>query len=123
MFVELVKALTNQSFPSKFGQLHGYAQFVLQDEGQSAMIPFPDRHVDGVIYLDVDEASLARFDAYQGKRFVREEVSIEGEGGEWLEASAYCMKLSRKSLLSGDEWSEDIFRENFLKEELKSCRK
>ncbi len=123
MFRDLVKALTGQSYPAKFGQLHGYAQFLIKDEGQSAMIPFPDRVVDGVVYLDVDEESLARLDAYQGKRFTREEVSIEGEGGEWLDADAYCLKLTRKSLLTGTEWDEDHFRETHLKKALASCRK
>ena len=123
MFRDLVKALTGHSYSAKFGQLHGYAQFLLKDEGQAAMIPFPDRVVDGVVYLDVDEASLAKLDAYQGKRFTREEVSIEGEGGEWLEAEAYCLKLTRKSLLTGAEWDEDYFRETHLKKALASCRK
>jgi len=123
MFMELIKALTGKSFPAKFGQLHGYAQFVIKDEGQSAMIPFPDRSVDGVIYLDVDEESLVRIDAFQGKRFLREEVTIEGEGGEWLDASAYCLKLSKKALLSRDEWDEDTYRGKHLKKELALCRK
>ena len=123
MFMELVKALTGYSYPAKFGQLNGYAQFVIKDEGQSAMIPFPDKVVDGVVYLDVDEVSLAKLDAYQGKVFTREEVSIEGEGGEWLEAHAYCLKVSRKSLLTGAEWDEDRFRETYLQKALASCRK
>jgi len=123
MFLELMQALTGKSFMTKFGQLHGYAQFMIKEEGQSAMILFPDRMVDGVVYLDMDEVSLAKIDAFQGKRFVREEVSIEGEGGEWLEASAYCLKLSRKSLLRGEEWDEDVYRAKYLKKELASCRK
>ncbi len=123
MFVELVKALTGQSFPTKFGSLNGYAQFVIKDEWQSALVPFPDRKVDGVVYLDMDDESLAKLDAFQGKRFVREEVSIEGEGGEWVEAEAYCLKLSRKSSLSGVEWDEDVYREKHSKKVLGLCRK
>lgn len=122
MFMELARALTGKSFTTKFGQLHGYAQFVIKEEGQSAMIPFPDRSVDGVVYMDVDEESLARIDSYQGKRFLREEVSIEGEGGEWLEASAYCLKMPRKALLTNDEWDEDVFRGKYLKKALELCQ-
>jgi hypothetical protein len=123
MYVELVKALTGKSFVPKFGALHGYIQFVIKDEGQSAMIPFPDKTVEGVVYLDVDEDALARFDAFQGKRFLREEVSIEAEGGEWVEANVYCFKLSRKSLLSDKEWDEDVYRAKFLKKAVELCRK
>jgi hypothetical protein len=75
------------------------------------------------VYLDVDEDALARFDAFQGKRFLREEVSIEAEGGEWVEANAYCFKLSRKSLLSDKEWDEDVYRAKFLKKAVELCRK
>ncbi len=123
MYVELVKALTGKSFMPKFGVLHGYIQFVIKDEGQSAMIPFPDKAVEGVVYMDVDDEALAKFDAFQGKRFLREEVSIEAEGGEWVEASAYCFKLSRKSQLSSAEWDEDVYSEKVLKKALESCRK
>lgn len=123
MFLEIVKSLTGKTFQTKFGLLHGYNQFAIRDEGQSAMIPFPDRSVDGVVYLDVDDESLAVLDGFQGNRFVREEVSIEGEGGEWLEATAYCLKLSRKQILSKDEWDEDVYREKYLKKVLGTCRK
>jgi len=123
MFMELVNVLTGKPFMTKFGVLNGYAQFVINDDGQAAMVPFPDRRVDGVVYLDVDDESLAKLDAFQGNFFVKEEVSIEGEGGEWLEASAYCLKLSRKSLLTAAEWHEDVYHEKYLKKVLKSCRK
>ncbi len=123
MFMELFKALTNKSFSTKFGVLNGYTQFFINDNsGQAAIIPFPDRMVDGVVYMDIDEESLAILDAFQGKNFIREEVTIEGEGGEWLDAFSYCLKLSRKSLLTSDEWSEDVYRDKYLKKVLKSCR-
>lgn len=121
--MELLVALAGKSFSTKFGVLRGYTQFVIKDEGQSAMIPFPDKLVDGVVYLDVDAESLARLDSFQGNRFVREDVSVEGEGGEWLEASAYCLKLSRKEILSKDEWDEDVYRGKYLRKALASCRK
>ncbi|MEI6562701.1 MAG: gamma-glutamylcyclotransferase family protein [bacterium] len=123
MFRDLIKAVAGKTFPAQSGLLRGYAQFKLKDEGQSAMIPFPDRVVDGVVYFDVDKESLIRLDAFQGKRFEREEVSVEAENGEWLDASAYCLKLSRKGLLSGDEWDEDEYRETDLKKVLKSWNK
>jgi gamma-glutamylcyclotransferase (GGCT)/AIG2-like uncharacterized protein YtfP len=123
MFRDLIKALTGKVFPVQSGVLHGYAQFTIRDEGQSAMIPFPDRVVEGVVYLDVDDQSLERLDAFQGSRFDREDVSVEAENGEWLEASAYCLKLRRRKILSAVEWSEDIYRDNFLKKDVAACSK
>lgn len=123
MFRDLIKAVTGRTFTFESGLVHGYAQFAITDEGQSAMIPFPDRAVDGVVYQDVDEASLAKLDAFQGTRFERIEVSVEAEGGAWIEASAYCLKLRRRKVLSSQEWDEDRYRDNFLKKDLATCRK
>jgi gamma-glutamylcyclotransferase (GGCT)/AIG2-like uncharacterized protein YtfP len=123
MFRELIQAITRKTFVGQAGLLHGYAQFMIKDEGQSAMIPFPDRTVDGVVYRDVDEDSLARIDAFQGNRFEREEVTVEGEDGAWVEASAYCLKLRRRKLLSTQAWDEDDYRESTLKKDIAACRK
>lgn len=123
MFRDLIKAVTGKVLAHESGVLHGYAQFAVRDEGQSAMIPFPDRMVEGVVYRDVDAESLARMDAFQGVRFEREEVTVEAESGEWLEASAYCLKLRRRKILSAEEWSEDTYRDRFLKKDVASCSK
>jgi gamma-glutamylcyclotransferase (GGCT)/AIG2-like uncharacterized protein YtfP len=123
MFRELIQAITGKPFVGQAGLLHGYAQFMIKDEWQSAMIPFPDRAVDGVVYLDVDKESLARIDAFQGNRFQREEVTVEGESGAWLEASAYCLKLRRRKVLSIHSWDEDDYREKALKKDIAACRK
>lgn len=123
MFRDLIKAVTGKTFAIQSGTLHGYSQFTIQDEGQSAMIPFPDRSVDGVVYIDVDDESLSRMDAFQGKRFEREEVTVEAEGGEWLEAEAYSFKLRCRKKLSANEWDEDVYRDKFLKKDLSLCRK
>ena len=123
MFRELVVAVVGKALPPQSGLLRGYAQFELPEDGQSAIIPFPDQAVDGVVYLDVDEDALARLDAFQGVRFERVEVNVEAEGGEWLEAEAYCLKLRRRKLLSAKIWDEDEYRENHLKRVLASCRK
>ena len=123
MFRDVAQAVTGKTFTVQSGLLHGYSQFVIQDEGQSAMIPFPDRAVDGLIYCDVDKTSLAKLDAFQGNRFERVEVTVEAEGGEWVEAEAYCLKLRCRKELSAQEWDEDVFREKFLKQVLAECLK
>jgi hypothetical protein len=122
MFRDVVLAITGTTFQSACGLLHGFAQFRMKEDGQAAMIPFPDRAVDGVIYRDVDSPSLARLDAFQGKGFERIEVTIEAENGEWIEADAYCLKLTRTKVLMADEWDEDDYRSKYLKKVLASCR-
>ena len=123
MFRDVVKAVTGKTFHVQFGQLNGYAQFLLADEGQSALIPFPDRVVTGVVYRDVDDTSLLKLDVFQGGRFERREVSIESENGEWLEGEAYELNLNHKNLLAAHEWDEDEFREKHLKKVVAACLK
>lgn len=123
MFRDLVQAVTGKTFTAQCGLIHGFAQFLVNEDGQSAMIPFPDRAVDGVAYLEVDEVSLSRIDAFQGKRFERVEITVEAENGGWIEAEAYCLKLSRKKLLTADPWDEDDYRAKHLKKVLASCQK
>ncbi len=122
MFGDVIKAVTGKTFESQHGHLRGYGQFMLRDEGQSAMIPFPDHELSGVVYLDVDDSSVEKLDAFQGARFSRQEVSVESENGMWHEAEAYELKLSRKSLLTAREWDEDEFRDKHLKKVVASCR-
>jgi len=122
MFRDVVQAVTGKTFPSQCGLLRGYARFVLRDEGQSAMILFPDRLVDGVVYLEVDKASLKALDAFQGPRFEHHEVSIETENGNWVEAVAYVFKVSRRDELTSRDWDEDDYREHHLQKVLATCR-
>jgi len=123
MFRDVVKAVTGKTFHAQCGLLNGYAQFLLGDEGQAALIPFPDRVVTGVVYLDVDAPSLLKLDAFQGGRFKRREVSIEAENGKWLEAEAYELNLNHKKLLTVHEWDEDEFRDKHLKKVVAACLK
>ena len=123
MFRDVVKAVTGKTFHVQCGLLNGYAQFLIGDEGQSALIPFPDRVVTGVVYLEVDDTSLLKLDAFQGRRFKRREVSIEAENGEWLEAEAYELNLNHKTLLTAKEWDEDEFRDKHLKKVVAACLK
>ena len=122
MFRELLLAVAGRPFPAPSAVLRGYVQFTLRGEGQSAMVPFPDRAVDGLVYRDVDEDAVAAIDAFQGGRFERVEVTVEAEGGEWLDAEAYLLKVKERKALTSREWDEDEYRQNHLKKAVASCR-
>ena len=102
MFRDVVQAVTGKTFTAKCGLIHGFAQFLVKEDGQSAMIPFPDRAVTGVVYLDVDDSSLSRIDAFQGHRYERVEITVEAENGDSIEADAYCLKLTPKKVQTAD---------------------
>lgn len=123
MFRELAQAVTGGIGNVLHGELHGYAQFKLKDSPLSAVIPFPDRSVEGVIYLDLSDEAVDRVAGFLGKACLLEEVTVEGEHGEWTEASLFILKPAKRKLLTTREWDEDEYRDNHLKKALASCRK
>jgi hypothetical protein len=122
MFGELIRAVAGRAPRRQDAALRGYAQFLVPGEGEAAMIPFPDREVDGVVYRDVDEAELKRVDAFQGRRFERVAVTVEAGGGEWIEADAYVLKPRRRKALSAEAWDEVEYRQKRLTAVLKGLR-
>lgn len=122
MFGELIQAVAGSALPRQDAVLRGYAQFLLPEDGEAAMIAFPDREVDGVVYRDLDEAALKRVDAFQGRRFERVAVTVEAGNGEWIEADAYVLKPRQRKALSAEEWDEVEYRQKRLKSVLKGLR-
>jgi len=74
---QVMRRVTGRSFSSEEAFLRGYAQLRLKDESDAALIPFPDKDTDGVVYYDVDEETARRLDAFAGARFERIEVNVE----------------------------------------------
>jgi gamma-glutamylcyclotransferase (GGCT)/AIG2-like uncharacterized protein YtfP len=120
LFPEILKKVTGQAFRRSFAVLRGYAEFMVRGETFSGLIPFPDRSMEGVIYHDVDAAAFRRIDAFEGDLFVRKEVTVETEDGEWVEAEAYCIRPRQRKRLTTRAWDEDVFRDKHLKRVLEA---
>lgn len=119
MFPEVMEAVVGRRFPFRYGVVRGYAQFSLNDMPRAAMVPFPDTATEGIVYSDVDEAALHDMDAFVGPDFVRAEVNVEAENGEWLEAEAFVLRIRAKKRLTAQPWDEEEFRRKHLKQVLK----
>lgn len=86
----------------------------------AALVPFPDTQVEGLVYFDVDDESLRRIDAFQGRDFRREEINVQTGSDQWAEAETHVFKLRERRRLSARTWDETEFREKHLARLLKS---
>lgn len=122
MFRDVLHAVTGCLYPAHCALLHGYAQFMIKDEPMPAVMPFPDRVVDGVVYRDVEESAARAIRKFYGVRFAAEEVTVEAENGEWVEAVTYLITPGRRKLLTAREWDEDDFREHHMQKVVSTWR-
>lgn len=79
---ELVLRLTGRRFATRPAVLEGYEKFDPRG-GYPWIAPRPGAQVEGIVLCDVDDASLARLDAYEeeGRLYRREEVVVRHRDG------------------------------------------
>lgn len=91
-------------------ELGGYARHPVRGEDYPGLAAAaPDARVAGRLYLDVDEASLARLDAFEGDEYERIVVSVRLVDGS--EREAFCYRfggVAAERLLPG-QWDPARF--------------
>ncbi len=87
--------------------LAGHARFAIRDELYPGMVVRPDATVDGILYLDVDEADLARLDRFEGDDYRRATVAVSCADGVAREGGTYLYLPADRLLPS--PWRPDAF--------------
>jgi gamma-glutamylcyclotransferase (GGCT)/AIG2-like uncharacterized protein YtfP len=91
----------------------GHQRSMLRGEIYPAMVARAGQCVEGVVYLDVDAADLARLDAFEGKDYRRSPLKLRLENGESLAAETYL--YLRIEQLTDTPWEPSTFdEERFL---------
>jgi gamma-glutamylcyclotransferase (GGCT)/AIG2-like uncharacterized protein YtfP len=108
-------AVTAREFRSKKAILRGYVRFTVKGESYPGIIPATDAVTEGIIYIDVDESSLERLDAFEGDMYQRTPILAEMKGGEICNAQAYVIKPQFSGYLSSKEWDAKEFVQKHLK--------
>ena len=119
---EVMRRVTDGQFRCQEAFLRGYARFRVRRQSYPAIIPFPDKETDGVVYFDVDDASVQRLDAFEGTLYMRTEVNVETETREWVEAETYVMRWAERKRLTAEPWDELEFRDQHLAQFLSTYR-
>jgi gamma-glutamylcyclotransferase (GGCT)/AIG2-like uncharacterized protein YtfP len=110
MFPQVWKAVVGREFAAIAGSASGYAIFRVRDAVFPGIVAAGDRdNVSGVVYLDVDQASLARLDLFEDDFYRRESLWVDCEDGQRRAADAYVVPHENRSVLTDQIWRPDEF--------------
>jgi len=91
------------------GVLYGFERRCICNEHYPAIIPGKlTSSVDGVLYLNIDQADLARLDAFEGSYYKRRPVEIHTENNIYA-GDAYILDPSYRYILSPEPWNPEQF--------------
>ena len=110
MFPQVWQAVVGRSFATVTGTLRGFAIYRVCDAVFPGIIKAgTESRVPGVVYLDVDEASLKRLDQFEDAIYCRETVMIDCHGGGVLQADAYVVPPEQFDALTDEPWCGEEF--------------
>lgn len=116
---EVMEKVAGNQFASDDAVLAGYRSFLIRGHIYPGMIHTGDSWTGGKVYYHIDDAALARIDAFEGEYYRRVTVRPVLEDGTELEASGYLLVDSLHYLLSDKPWSEEEFRKKYLRRYLR----
>jgi gamma-glutamylcyclotransferase (GGCT)/AIG2-like uncharacterized protein YtfP len=110
MFPEVWQAVVGKSFAAVNGKARDYAVYRVKDAVFPGMIAEPGSAVTGVLYLDVDDESVARLDRFEDDFYERQVLWIECDDREKRDAEAYIVPPFNQSMLTSELWDRETFR-------------
>jgi gamma-glutamylcyclotransferase (GGCT)/AIG2-like uncharacterized protein YtfP len=90
-------------------RLAGYRRTLVRDEVYPGIAEAEGHEVDGVLYLDAQEAAIARLDAFEGEMYDRREVSVTTAGGEIRTVMTYVFRPEYRFRLTDIPWDYQRF--------------
>ena len=107
MFDDVWTRVVAGDYRSIAATLAGHARFRVADADYPGMVTHADGRVDGMLYLDVDEADLARLDRFEGDDYDRASVALECADGVVRDGETYLYRLHERLL--GSPWEPQAF--------------
>ena len=107
MFAEVWTRVVAADYRSVRARLEGHARFEVRDQTYPGMVPDANSQVAGVLYLDVDDADLARLDHFEGDDYVRSVLEVICEDGTARAAETYVYR--RPDCLLKTSWQPEAF--------------
>jgi gamma-glutamylcyclotransferase (GGCT)/AIG2-like uncharacterized protein YtfP len=110
MFPEVWRAVVERDFAAVAGIAAGYAIYRVKDAVFPGMVAAGKTDVvRGVLYLDVDETSVARLDVFEDDFYERRALQIACADGFEREAQAYIVPPQNRAALTDETWDCDRF--------------
>jgi gamma-glutamylcyclotransferase (GGCT)/AIG2-like uncharacterized protein YtfP len=110
MYPNVWRAVAGRSFATVEGTAAGYAIFRVRDAVFPGIIAAAkDSFVRGVVYRDVDRASLERLDRFEDDFYERQALWIDCDDGQRRNAQAYVVPPENRDVLTTEPWDADAF--------------
>jgi gamma-glutamylcyclotransferase (GGCT)/AIG2-like uncharacterized protein YtfP len=110
MFPEIWERVVGRPAAAARGQVAGFSIYRVEGAEFPGIIASAGTSiVRGVVYLDVDAASLARLDAFEDDFYKRVPVAVDCDDGRRRQAEAYVVPEDRRAVLSDEPWQVDEF--------------
>jgi gamma-glutamylcyclotransferase (GGCT)/AIG2-like uncharacterized protein YtfP len=110
MFPEVWQAVVGREFAKVSGNADGFAIYRVRGGIYPGIIAASEKDsVRGVVYLDIDNASLQRLDAFEDTIYERQLLTIACDDGQRREAAVYVVPVHNKTALTVLPWDRDKF--------------
>lgn len=108
MFPAIWERVVRGQYRSVPAMLPGHARYEVTGETYPGMVPQADSAVNGVLYLDVDDADLLALDVFEGSEYRRDVVTVSVTAEENLTAVTYVFTADER--LTDKVWEAESFR-------------
>jgi gamma-glutamylcyclotransferase (GGCT)/AIG2-like uncharacterized protein YtfP len=110
MFPEVWRIVVGREFQTVEGTLAGHSIFRVRDAAFPGIIAASSECVvRGLVYLDVDAASVARLDRFEDDFYARLSLPIECRDGQCRNADAYTVPEKNRHVLTDELWTAENF--------------
>lgn len=110
MFAEIWQIVVGREFETVEGVVTGYSVLRVRRGAYPGMIATPTQEVvRGLVYLDVDAASIARLDRFEGRFYERLSLAVACSDGRHRTADAYVVPERNRRGLTAEPWTASEF--------------
>lgn len=117
MYSEVWHAVIGRRYRQSNAIVGGFERRAVKGAAFPCLIPVDDlqARVSGILYFGVADEDLETLDEFEADQYDRGIVMCELPGGESVEAFAYIWS-ARHAHLIGDQWDEEWFRKEGLRQ-------
>jgi gamma-glutamylcyclotransferase (GGCT)/AIG2-like uncharacterized protein YtfP len=107
MFADVWTRVVVGRYRSVVATLTDHGRFAVAEQSYPGMIPSLGATVEGVLYLEVDEADVARLDHFEGDDYARTSIALTCADGVARGGETYVYQLADRLLPL--PWNPDAF--------------
>lgn len=110
MFPEVWNIVVGREFETVAGTLAGYSIFRVEGAAFPGIIASSaECSVKGLVYFDVDAASVERLDRFEDDFYARRSLAIDCTDGQRHSADAYTVPATHRRVLTSEPWTAENF--------------